>query len=84
MPDEVVCRTASASYTLEQIDDSTYQDNDTEATGREQQVDPVLDLVDRDVVAGRDDTRLVQTAVQLNDDLARTVVIDDLELANVA
>ena len=61
-----------------------HQDDETELTSREQQVDPVLDLVDGDVVPGRDDTGLVQTAVQLYDDLARTVVIDDLKLANVA
>ena len=62
----------------------TYEDDDTEATGGEEQVDPGLDLVDLDVVAGRDDTGFVQATVELDDDLARTVVIDNLELANVA
>ena len=62
----------------------TYEDDDTEATGREQQVDPVLNLRNLDVVAGGDDTGLVQTAVELNDDLAGAVVVNDLELADVA
>ena len=62
----------------------THQDDETELTSREQQVDPVLNLVDRDVVAGRDDAGLVKTSVQLNDNLARAMIIDDLELANVA
>ena len=37
-----------------------------------------------DVVAGGDDTGLVKTAVELNDDLAGAVVVNDLELADVA
>ena len=62
----------------------TYQDDKTELTSREQQVDPVLDLVDGDVVARGDDTGLVEATVELNNDLAGTVVINDLELADVA
>ena len=64
--------------------ESAHQDDETELTSGEQQVDPVLDLVDGDVVAGGDDTGLVQATVELNNDLARTVVVDDLELADVA
>ena len=62
----------------------TYKDDDTEATSRKEQVDPVLDLVDLDVVSWRDDAGLVQTAVQLHNDLAGAVVVNDLELADVA
>ena len=62
----------------------TYKDDDTKATSRKEQVDPVLDLVDLHVVARRDDTSFVQTTVQLDDNLAWTMVIDDLKLANVA
>ena len=61
-----------------------HQDDETELTSRKQQVDPVLNLRNLDVVAGGDDTGLVQTAVELNDDLAGAVVINDLELADVA
>ena len=37
-----------------------------------------------DVVAGGDDTGLVQAAVELDNDLAGAVVIDLLEFTNVA
>ena len=62
----------------------TYQDDEAERTGREQQVDPCLNLVDLNVVSRRDDTGLVQAAVQLHYNLSRPVVVNDLELANVA
>ena len=59
------------------------EDNVAERTGREQLADPVLDLAKGNVVAGRDDTALVDTAVELDDNLAGTVVVNDLKLANV-
>ena len=74
---------APSSVTQKSIE-TTYENNDTEATSGEEQVDPGLDLVDLDVVAGRDDAGFVQTTVELDNDLARTVVIDNLELADVA
>ncbi len=40
--------------------------------------------VNTDVEAGADDAALVQSAIELDDDLARSVVVDDLELADVA
>lgn len=60
------------------------KDDLTERSGGEEQVDPVLDGVNGDVESGRDDTGLVESTVQLNDDLATSVVIDELELADVA
>jgi hypothetical protein len=60
------------------------EDDLAEGTGGEEQVDPVLNGVNGDVEAGRDDARLVETAVELDDDLAASVVVDDLELADVA
>ncbi len=62
----------------------TYENDDTKATSGEEQVDPGLDLVDLNVVARRNDTGLVQATVELDDDFARTVVVDNLELADVA
>jgi len=60
-------------------------EHDVSELTRWQQLDnPLLELVQADVVAGRDDTGLVQAAVELDDDLAGAVVIDLLELANVA
>lgn len=43
-----------------------------------------LTLVDGDVEAGGDDTSLVQSSIELNDNFVRTVVVNDLELANVS
>lgn len=60
------------------------QDDVTELTGGEQLDNPLLEVGETDVVAGRDDTGLVETAVELNDDLARAVVVDFLELANIS
>lgn len=55
----------------------------TELTRREELDNPLLEVTELDVVAGRDDTGLVDAAVELDDDLAVAVVIDLLELANV-
>lgn len=60
------------------------QDNVAELTGRQQLDDPLLEVGETDVVAGGNDTSLVEAAVQLNNNLAGAVVIDLLELANVA
>lgn len=60
------------------------QDDVAELTGREQLDNPLLEVGEADVVPGGDDTRLVEAAVELDDDLAGAVVIDLLELANVA
>lgn len=60
------------------------QDNVAELTRGQQTDSPLLEVCKLDVVAGRDDTGLVETADQLDNNLARAVVIDLLELANVA
>lgn len=60
------------------------QDDETELTGREELLNPLLHVLELDVVAGRNDTGLVETAVELDDDLAVAVVVNLLELANVA
>lgn len=60
------------------------QDDVTERTGREQQVDPVFNLRQLNVESGRDDSGLVDATVELDDDLAGSVVVDLLELLNVA
>ena len=60
------------------------QDDIAELTGRQQLDDPLLEIGQADVVAGRDDTGLVETAVELDNNLAGAVVVDLLELANVA
>jgi hypothetical protein len=60
------------------------QDDVTERTGGEQQVDPVFNLRQLNVESGRDDSGLVDATVELDDDLAGSVVVDLLELLNVA
>ena len=59
------------------------QDNVTELTGRKELDNPLLHIAELDVVARGDDTSLVEAAVKLDNNLAVTVVVDLLELANV-
>lgn len=54
-----------------------------ELTRGQQPHDPLLEIVDAHVVPRVDDARLVDAAVQLDDDLAVAVVVDLLELADV-
>lgn len=60
------------------------EDDVSELTGGQQVVDPVLNVTDLDVEAGRDDTDLVEAAVELDNDLAAAVVVDVLKVVNVA
>lgn len=60
------------------------QDNVAELTGGKELDNPLLELVEADVVAGGDDTGLVEAAVELDNNLVGAVVIDLLELADVA
>jgi hypothetical protein len=59
------------------------QDDLTERSSGQQQGDPVLNSVQGNVESRGDDTGLVQSAVELNDNLAASVVVDDFEFANV-
>ncbi len=45
---------------------------------------PLLHVPDADVESGRDDAALVEPASQVDDNFAASVVVDDLELADVA
>jgi len=60
------------------------QDDVAELTRRQELRDPLLEVAELDVVAGADAAGLVDAAVELDDDLARTVVVNLLELADVA
>lgn len=60
------------------------QDEETELTRGQELGGPGLEVTELNGVAGVDDTTLVETAVELNDNLARAVVVNLLELANVA
>ena len=59
------------------------QDDVSELTTGEQVARPHLNLVDLHIEAGRDAPALVQTTVQIHDDLSRAVVIDHSNLTNV-
>ncbi len=66
-------------------DARTSSEHDEAELSRRQQLDnPLLEISELDVVTRRDDTSLVEAAVELDDDLAVSVVIDFLEFANVA
>ena len=60
------------------------QDNVTKLSWRKQVVGPLLDLVDGDIEPGGDDTALVQSSSQVDDDLAGSVIVDDLKLPDVS
>ena len=51
---------------------------------RKEQVDPRLDLVNLDVESRRDDSGLVESSVELDNDLTSSVVVDDLEVTDVS
>ena len=52
------------------------KDDVTELTGGEEVGDPLLNIANSDVETGRDDTGLVKTTVELDNDLTRAVVIE--------
>ena len=60
------------------------QHNVTELTGRKELDDPVLHIGETDVVSWGDTSSLVDASIELDDDLAGTVIINLLKLANVA
>lgn len=51
---------------------------------RQQIHNPLLHILELDIEARRNDTRLVDAPVELNDDFAVAVVVDFFEFANVA
>jgi hypothetical protein len=59
------------------------QDDVTKLSRGQQVGDPLLDVVDTDVESWRDDTNLVESAVELNNDLTRSVVVNVLEVTDV-
>jgi len=60
------------------------EDNVTELTRWKQLDNPLLKILEGNVVAGRDDTGLVETAIELDHNLAVAVIINFFEFANVA
>lgn len=60
------------------------QDDVTKLSGRQQVVGPSLNVLDLHVESWRNDTTLVQSTGQLNNNLTRSVVVDVLKLTDVA
>lgn len=60
------------------------QDDVTKLSRGQQVLDPLLNVVDLDVESRGDDSALVESAVELDHNLAGSVVVHVLKLANVA
>jgi len=59
-------------------------DDGTEQTRRQQAPDPLLNVVVRQIISRGDDAELDESAVQLDDDLTSSVIVDVFELVDVA
>ncbi len=53
-------------------------------TTRQKVVDPLFDFIDLDGESWRNDTTLVQTAVQLNDNLSLSMIINNFKFLNIS
>lgn len=59
------------------------EDDESELARGEQVGGPLLQLLELDIITGRDDSALVDAAIELHNDLAGAAVVYDLELTNV-
>ena len=59
------------------------QDDVTELTRGEDGGGELLEVLELEVEAGRDDSALVEAAVEVNDNLAVAGIVDDGEVVNV-
>jgi hypothetical protein len=59
------------------------QDDVAERTGRQKQIDPVFNIANGAVESRRHDSSLVDAAIELNDNFARSVVVNLFELVDV-
>ena len=60
------------------------QDDESELSAGQQVVGPLLDLIDGHIEPGRDNSALVESSSEIDDDLAGSVVIDNLKLPDVS
>jgi len=63
---------------------SSGNDDMSELSGGEDVVSPFLEIRDRNIVTRRDNTAFVDSSNEFNDDLLRSVVIDDFEFTDVS
>ena len=59
------------------------QDEVAKLTRRQKVRGELLDIVEADIESGGDDAALVETTDEVDNDLAGSMVVDDLELTNV-
>jgi hypothetical protein len=60
------------------------QDDEAELTGGENAVGEVFEILELEIETGGNDTTLVKTTVQVNNDLASASIVDDCEFVDVA
>jgi hypothetical protein len=60
------------------------KDNISNTSCRQELIDPCFQIGKTDVESRRNDSALVETSVELNDNLTRTVIINFLEFSNIA
>jgi len=60
------------------------KDDVSELTRRKKVDNPLLNFVHRNIESRRDYTALVQSSVQFNNNLVRSVIVDDFEFPNVS
>ena len=63
---------------------TTEKSNSPELSGGKEVVGPLLVVPDAEIESGGDDSDLVDSASQVDDDLATPVIVDNLELADVS
>ena len=62
---------------------NTYKDDNAKPSSRKKQVNPGFDLAVLDVKARGDYTTFVESAIELDNNFSRPVVINDFKFANV-
>ncbi len=82
-PNDLASNVLPASLLVVHNTGRSGQDDVAELTRRQQLDNPLLEVGKTDVVPGRDNTSLVQAAIELHDDLAGSVVINLLEFTDV-
>lgn len=63
---------------------SSGEDDVAELSGWKNVGNNLLEVIDLDVESRRDDTALVESSVQLNNDLAGSLIVNDFKLVDVA
>ena len=70
---------------LDVVDDTLVggKDDESELSGWEDLVNELLEILELEVESWGDDTALVQSSVKVNDDLAGSGIVNDLEFVDV-